>query len=102
MEELQIITEAGIVANRWPNSNHKEFGVKDRIYIKIGKEDQGYFDLKSGAFEQNDGWGIVDRDDALVTLCSKSGREIYLGRVCLLYTSPSPRDATLSRMPSSA
>ena len=24
------------------------------------------------------------------------------GRSCLLYTSPSPRDATLSRMPSSA
>ena len=25
-----------------------------------------------------------------------------LGQICLLYTSPSPRDATLSRMPSSA
>ena len=25
-----------------------------------------------------------------------------LGEICLLYTSPSPRDATLSRMPSSA
>ena len=25
-----------------------------------------------------------------------------LTRICLLYTSPSPRDATLSRMPSSA
>ena len=25
-----------------------------------------------------------------------------LGQLCLLYTSPSPRDATLSRMPSSA
>ena len=25
-----------------------------------------------------------------------------IGKVCLLYTSPSPRDATLSRMPSSA
>ena len=25
-----------------------------------------------------------------------------LGKICLLYTSPSPRDATLSRMPSSA
>ena len=25
-----------------------------------------------------------------------------LGETCLLYTSPSPRDATLSRMPSSA
>ena len=27
---------------------------------------------------------------------------IYLHKACLLYTSPSPRDATLSRMPSSA
>ena len=25
-----------------------------------------------------------------------------VGKTCLLYTSPSPRDATLSRMPSSA
>ena len=25
-----------------------------------------------------------------------------MGLICLLYTSPSPRDATLSRMPSSA
>ena len=30
------------------------------------------------------------------------GRARGLSRVCLLYTSPSPRDATLSRMPSSA
>ena len=28
--------------------------------------------------------------------------EMGLGKTCLLYTSPSPRDATLSRMPSSA
>ena len=28
--------------------------------------------------------------------------ELEPGLVCLLYTSPSPRDATLSRMPSSA
>ena len=27
---------------------------------------------------------------------------IGTNRICLLYTSPSPRDATLSRMPSSA
>ena len=27
---------------------------------------------------------------------------ISVGIICLLYTSPSPRDATLSRMPSSA
>ena len=30
------------------------------------------------------------------------GSEIALDRACLLYTSPSPRDNTLSRMPSSA
>ena len=35
------------------------------------------------------------------TLCKRKGYIIgVLG--CLLYTSPSPRDATLSRMPSSA
>ena len=80
MEELQIITENGISASRWPNATHKEYGIKDRIYVKVGKEDQGYFDLKSGAFEQNDDWGIVAQDAALVTLCTKSGTEIYLGR----------------------
>ena len=29
-------------------------------------------------------------------------RNYSIGDACLLYTSPSPRDATLSRMPSSA
>ena len=29
-------------------------------------------------------------------------RELPVSNICLLYTSPSPRDATLSRMPSSA
>ena len=32
----------------------------------------------------------------------KSGDDYLKHRICLLYTSPSPRDATLSRMPSSA
>ena len=30
------------------------------------------------------------------------GKTLALYKDCLLYTSPSPRDATLSRMPSSA
>ena len=34
------------------------------------------------------------------TIESNSGNVIL--KTCLLYTSPSPRDATLSRMPSSA
>ena len=28
--------------------------------------------------------------------------KLNMSKICLLYTSPSPRDATLSRMPSSA
>ena len=35
---------------------------------------------------------VVDASDLIV----------LPGMICLLYTSPSPRDATLSRMPSSA
>ena len=31
-----------------------------------------------------------------------SSKEISLDNICLLYTSPSPRDGLLSRMPSSA
>ena len=35
--------------------------------------------------------------------CARLGlKSALITRVCLLYTSPSPRDATLSRMPSSA
>ena len=32
----------------------------------------------------------------------KKGEPVSVAQPCLLYTSPSPRDATLSRMPSSA
>ena len=35
-------------------------------------------------------------------LLNSSDIEYALQDICLLYTSPSPRDATLSRMPSSA
>ena len=38
---------------------------------------------------------------ALPRLCA-DGLDVTLSGRCLLYTSPSPRDATLSRMPSSA
>ena len=40
-------------------------------------------------------WGVQ-----VVTNVSKPTLTVY--EPCLLYTSPSPRDATLSRMPSSA
>ena len=43
--------------------------------------------------------GIYDLNPILFL---EKNKEIRLNQDCLLYTSPSPRDATLSRMPSSA
>ena len=51
---------------------------------------------------------LIEFDDAfamIVQLPNKNGQLKYcdaLLRVCLLYTSPSPRDLSTSRMPSSA
>ena len=39
---------------------------------------------------------------SLIEPKSKNGGRNNNGRICLLYTSPSPRDRFLSRMPSSA
>ena len=57
-------------------------------------------------------WDQIHRDSrALAWRLENKGPEnghwkgliaITRGGICLLYTSPSPRDATLSRMPSSA
>ena len=46
--------------------------------------------------------GKVDANDASVTDLCDGVDGLDDGEICLLYTSPSPRDATLSRMPSSA
>ena len=42
------------------------------------------------------------RARAICILFSLMSHTFLRSRICLLYTSPSPRDATLSRMPSSA
>ena len=47
-------------------------------------------------------WGYKCNDTPMCNLCDKKlCRERKFG-ICLLYTSPSPRDGLLSRMPSSA
>ena len=44
-------------------------------------------------------WAYIERGAVLLM---RKGHPRGLPKLCLLYTSPSPRDATLSRMPSSA
>ena len=54
-------------------------------------------DELSGLIHEIDNIGMIDR-----IVARAFGRFHDLRINCLLYTSPSPRDATLSRMPSSA
>ena len=42
----------------------------------------------------------IDRANLVREASQRAGREVAI--ICLLYTSPSPRDGLLSRMPSSA
>ena len=51
------------------------------------------------AYAQPGGPGGPDTPDQMIVATYDKNEDGYL---CLLYTSPSPRDATLSRMPSSA
>ena len=55
---------------------------------------------------KRDAQDIAQLMEWLVGTTARKDREMLINRaldlICLLYTSPSPRDATLSRMPSSA
>ena len=82
----------------------------DNKLAKYGKSGQGsgdWSDIKSKKpfFGQIRVSGGKDVGDQLPDFLAKSGYPVVKASqvtVCLLYTSPSPRDATLSRMPSSA
>ena len=71
------------------NSDHVCYATKD------GGLEFGHLHLKAG------GNGECDVTSG-VFLHTYDTRHYMTMDICLLYTSPSPRDATLSRMPSSA
>ena len=45
---------------------------------------------------------VFEKDGVFAFNIEPTCYDYVSGKTCLLYTSPSPRDATLSRMPSSA
>ena len=71
-----------------------------------GSEKSGFLNSSEDLFK--DKISIISKHNGLAINTLKKCKELWfeLGsethNVCLLYTSPSPRDATLSRMPSSA
>ena len=80
----------------WHKPNPMPESVKDRCtksheYIFLFSKNRKYFYNNEAIKEPAKDWGTRDRTNGK-----------YHNKGCLLYTSPSPRDATLSRMPSSA
>ena len=47
-------------------------------------------------------WGVNSQVEQTDRALSEANVQIKFDGICLLYTSPSPRDGLLSRMPSSA
>ena len=108
------------VANYWRAA--REFYTSFESQVLPATADLYHHEMPGGQytnlFQQARALGLADRwaevceiyagvnqlfgDIVKVTPTSKAVGDMALFMVCLLYTSPSPRDATLSRMPSSA
>ena len=80
--------------NRILSEEHgKKIAVIENEYGEVGIDQGLVINADEEVFEMSNG----------CICCTVRGDLIrVLGNLCLLYTSPSPRDATLSRMPSSA
>ena len=61
----------------------------------------GSFKVRADFFSRSDWWYAISAFNTLIETGEKFTTNAY-HEACLLYTSPSPRDGLLSRMPSSA
>ena len=73
-----------------------------KVLLQDDPQDNPYY---SFVLDENNAW--IDHhsmavDGPVIHRDIDNPELLHLYLICLLYTSPSPRDATLSRMPSSA
>ena len=74
----------------------------ERAFKKLGN-DIREVPLEALAQQTAQAWlNSSNRENSAIVVTTNALAESVNAHVCLLYTSPSPRDATLSRMPSSA
>ena len=89
--------QKGIEVFMVERSNRPPFG--NLFVFPGGKIDQSDNDPRAQSICRS----ILDEEASSLLGIEKNGLGYWIACVsCLLYTSPSPRDATLSRMPSSA
>ena len=77
----------------------EDFEVTAEMLIHEDVDDESTLEEEE-ALQEEDEEEIADLQKVCVCACVERGEREK--KSCLLYTSPSPRDATLSRMPSSA
>ena len=74
----------------------KKFSMNESTFLTNLKQKE--HELPELRQPNNYSWRVVDGQIRILTTYLKK----LISRGCLLYTSPSPRDKTVSRMPSSA
>ena len=104
----------GSVPSTIPSNKVTDFG--DWIFDKFTKEQKALFGSGSGVKDSWDPMDVYVAKANQISTFKKEISELYADRIaekesdvaamevksCLLYTSPSPRDLSTSRMPSSA
>ena len=81
----------------WVELNENGYGKPQSVVDKTGDK------VSLSRFWNEDGkWSEINPKRALTGHCTSAAAVDWDNDGCLLYTSPSPRDRTRSRMPSSA
>ena len=98
-EDDELVLEKTLTDNRGIKhhrcrQNYKGFPIENAIV---------YIHEKNGIAQNANGKLVLDLDlNITPILTTQAALAIALQEICLLYTSPSPRDLSTSRMPSSA
>ena len=89
---MWLVVGLGNPGSKYDKTRHNiGFMVADRLAERAG------FKLDTKKFNARFGGGLIAEQKAVV-----AKPQTFMNCSCLLYTSPSPRDGLLSRMPSSA
>ena len=97
LRRVRTPEEKGYINGYHADVNSRDLGFEVQVFAMVGLHSQAETDL--AAFEEQCGnWPLVRECHML------NGEIDFILKcvACLLYTSPSPRDRTRSRMPSSA
>ena len=105
MERIRAIDMPIFVAGRDRDHNQSTFRLAYELMIEAGKsaEWNSYHHEQHGfIFVQRNAKGVYEPDSLQQAVVADSIAFFDRYMACLLYTSPSPRDGLLARMPSSA